>query len=119
MVDLDVIKKLAEKTESKIVQLVLDGLGGTPDPNTGMTELETARTPNLDRLATEGICGLSDPVSPGITPGSGPGHLSLFGYDPVKYQKRMSQDYYAIYEAVGIDRTLNRVSDWMPQVTEP
>ncbi len=98
MVDLDVIKKLAEKTESKIVQLVLDGLGGTPDPNTGMTELETARTPNLDRLATEGICGLSDPVSPGITPGSGPGHLSLFGYDPVKYQVGRG-----VLEALGVD----------------
>ena len=56
--------------------LVFDGLGGLPLPETGKTELETANTPNLDKLAAEGICGLSDPVAPGITPGSAPGHLA-------------------------------------------
>ncbi len=85
MIELEILKGLSVKTSSKIVMLVFDGLGGIPQPDTGKTELETAITPNLDRLATEGICGLTDPVSPGITPGSGPGHLSLFGYDPVKY----------------------------------
>ena len=64
--------------------LVIDGLGGLPDFKTGKTELETANTPNLDRLAAKSICGLSDPVSPGITPGSAPGHLAIFGYDPVE-----------------------------------
>lgn len=66
--------------------LVADGLGGLPLEAGGKTELETARTPRLDALAKQGICGLSIPVKPGITPGSGPGHLGLFGYDPLKYQ---------------------------------
>jgi 2,3-bisphosphoglycerate-independent phosphoglycerate mutase len=65
--------------------LVIDGLGGLPDVKSGKTELETAHTPYLNQLAKKGICGLLDPVSPGITPGSGPGHLALFGYDPLKF----------------------------------
>ncbi len=85
MVSLDLIKEISLKTPSKIVLVVIDGLGGLPDPATGKTELETARTPNIDKLLSNAICGLVDPVSPGITPGSGPGHLALFGYDPVKY----------------------------------
>jgi len=66
--------------------LVMDGIGGLPLEPQGLTELETAKTPHLDDLASEGICGLQLPIGTGITPGSGPGHLSLFGYDPVKYQ---------------------------------
>ena len=82
MVSLELIKGLAHPSPTKIVLLVIDGLGGLPAPETGKTELETANTPNLDKLAARGICGLIDPVSPGITPGSAPGHLALFGYNP-------------------------------------
>lgn len=85
MADFELIKEIAIPSISKIVLLVIDGVGGLPHPQTSKTELETAATPNLDKLAGQSICGLSEPVSPGITPGSGPGHLSLFGYDPLKF----------------------------------
>ena len=81
-VDLSV---LAQPSSSRIVLVVIDGLGGYADAVRG-TELEEARTPNLDQLASEGAVGLLDPVGPGITPGSGPGHLALFGYDPLTYE---------------------------------
>jgi len=101
MIDLEILRQLSVKTPTKIVLLVFDGLGGLPHQDTGKTELETARTPNLDHLADEGTCGLSCPVSPGITPGSGPGHLSLFGYDPIKYQVGRG-----VLEALGVDFNL-------------
>src|SRR4051794_18483491 len=78
-------RELHTKNSSKIVMLVADGLGGLPMTPGGKTELETARTPNLDALAQLGVQGGSIPVVPGIAPGSGPGHLGLFGYDPLKY----------------------------------
>ena len=78
-------RELQIHNDSKIVLLVADGLGGLPQQPGGLTELETARTPNLDRLAELGISGGSIPVKPGISPGSGPGHLGLFGYDPLHY----------------------------------
>jgi len=81
----DLIRQLREPATTKIVMLVADGLGGLPIEPGGKTELETANTPHLDKLAREGTVGLSTPVAPGITPGSGPGHLGLFGYDPLEH----------------------------------
>lgn len=80
---LDLLERLSHPTESRILLVVLDGLGDVPV--SGETPLSAARTPNLDALAEEASLGLSTPVAPGITPGSGPGHLSLFGYDPLVY----------------------------------
>lgn len=86
MTEHDLVRELAEKNTTKIVMLVADGLGGLPLEPGGRTELETAATPNLDRLAARGTSGSSVPVLPGITPGSGPGHLGLFGYDPLHFR---------------------------------
>jgi 2,3-bisphosphoglycerate-independent phosphoglycerate mutase len=78
------LASLATGTGSRILLVVIDGLGGMADRAHG-TELEEAATPNLDGLAEEGVTGLLEPVGPGITPGSGPGHLALFGYDPLAF----------------------------------
>ncbi len=80
------VSELALAEGTRLVLLVMDGLGGLPHPDTGLTELETASTPNLDALAARSACGLIHPVAPGVTPGSGPGHLSLFGYDPQEHE---------------------------------
>ncbi len=98
MIDFELIRGISIASETKIVLLVIDGLGGLPLPETGRTELETARCPNLDRLAGDGICGLADPVALGITPGSGPGHMALFGYDPVACNLGRG-----VLEAAGVD----------------
>ncbi len=81
----DLMRELSVKTDSKIVLLVLDGLGGLPMEPGGQTELEAADTPNLDSLASASDLGLSRPVAAGVSPGSGPGHLGLFGYNPLEY----------------------------------
>src|ERR687892_500378 len=86
ILDLNLMRELSVKTDTKIVLLVVDGLGGLPMDPPGQTELEAADTPNLDDLAARSDLGLSRPVAAGVSPGSGPGHLGLFGYDPVRFQ---------------------------------
>jgi len=103
MDSLELIKPISRSSPTRIVLLVIDGLGGLPDPQTGKTELETANTPNLDQLATRGICGFIDPVGPGITPGSAPGHLALFGYDPISFNIGRG-----VLEALGVDFDLQQ-----------
>src|SRR5574341_2039254 len=99
--DLEVVKQLAIPASSKIVMVIADGLGGLPRKADGRSELEVARIPNLDALAARSLCGLIDMVGPGIIPGSGPGHLALFGYDPFTYQIGRG-----VLEACGIDLEL-------------
>jgi len=80
------LRPLLQASDSKIILYVWDGLGGIPMGPDRKTELEAARTPNADRLLAQATCGLLEPVYPGVTPGSGPGHLGLFGYDPLEFQ---------------------------------
>ncbi len=96
--DLDLAARLQQPAESKVVLCVLDGLGGLSRPETERSELEQSNTPNLDRLTETSDVGLTTPVGIGITPGSGPGHLSLFGYDPYRFDIGRG-----VLEAVGID----------------
>lgn len=97
MANFDLMHMLNEPNESKIVLLVLDGLGGLPIEQDGPTELEAANTPVMDRLAQEGTLGQLIPVRRGLTPGSGPAHLALFGYEPVTYNTGRG-----VIEAAGI-----------------
>ena len=101
MIDFPALADMVDSTSSKIIMLVVDGLGGAPYPDTGLSELETAALPNLDRLAKESSGGLTIPVLPGVAPGSGPSHLALFGYNPLKYFIGRG-----VLEALGIDAPL-------------
>ncbi|RME43187.1 MAG: 2,3-bisphosphoglycerate-independent phosphoglycerate mutase [Deltaproteobacteria bacterium] len=92
------IDSLVLTNTTKMVFLVLDGLGGYPFDETGRTELEAADTPNLDALTRASICGMLDPIAPGVTPGSGPSQLALLGYDPFQHQIGRG-----LLSALGID----------------
>lgn len=102
--DFDIITPLLNnQSDEKIVLLVMDGLGGLPMNKGGLTELEAASTPNMDALAKESTLGLHQGIRTGITPGSGPAHLSLFGYDPINYQVGRG-----VLSALGIDFDLQK-----------
>jgi 2,3-bisphosphoglycerate-independent phosphoglycerate mutase len=96
--DFKFIEQLSKPSDTKIVLIVMDGLGGIPDKTNRVTELKAAKKTNLNALAVTGICGLHQPVGVGITPGSGPSHLALFGYDPIQYQIGRGA-----LEALGVD----------------
>lgn len=102
----EILQGLIQKNDNKILLVVYDGLGDIPKKD-AKTPLEAANHPNLDRLASDGALGFATPISPGITPGSGPSHMSLFGYDPVKHQIGRG-----VLEAlgVGLEMTPNDVA---------
>lgn len=100
--DLEFLQGLSAPAQTKIALILMDGLGGLPLERGGKTELETAYTPNLDELAAQSALGLTVPVGPGVTAGSGPGHLAIFGYDPIRYEIGRGA-----MEALGVDFELD------------
>ena len=96
--DPEFVDSLVVKNNTKIIFLIMDGLGGLPMGGREQTELEAANTPNLNVLARKSVCGLLDPIGYGISPGSGPAHFALFGYDPIKNNIGRG-----ILEGAGID----------------
>jgi len=98
-----VVEALAKRTDSKIVLMVIDGFGDVTDPETGNTYFDEAVTPNMDAHTTRSICGLHTPIAPGITPGSGPAHMALFGYDPLEPEHNVGR---GVLEALGIQYEL-------------
>ncbi len=102
MANFDLMRRLTVDEGGKIILLVMDGLGGLPRDVGGFTELETAHTPHMDKLAREGSVGLSIPVARGVSPGSGPAHLGLFGYDPLVYDIGRG-----VLEGIGIGLDVN------------
>ena len=96
--DFKFLQSLIVPASTKIAMIIMDGLGGLPLEPCGKTELETAHTPHLDALAAQSALGLTVPVGPGISPGSGPGHLAIFGYDPLQYEIGRGA-----LEALGVD----------------
>ena len=99
------LKDLLRPNGTKIVMLVMDGLGGIRSEDFPETALEKARTPHMDRLASEGICGRSMPISLGVTPGSGPAHLALFGYDPLAPENDIGR---GVTEVTGVGFDLEK-----------
>jgi 2,3-bisphosphoglycerate-independent phosphoglycerate mutase len=102
--DLELLRSLATTADTKVMLCVIDGLGGLPDPETHRSELQTAMIPNLNRLAADSLTGMTIPVGYGVTPGSGPGHLALFGYDPLRFEVGRG-----VLESLGIDFDLQPV----------
>ncbi len=101
MIPDEILRSLVTQTDSKLLMVIIDGLGGLPVR--GKTELEVARIPNLNRLVSRSVCGLTDSIAYGITPGSGPSHLALFGYDPFRHEIGRG-----VMEALGIGLSLTR-----------
>ncbi|MBW2305441.1 MAG: 2,3-bisphosphoglycerate-independent phosphoglycerate mutase [Deltaproteobacteria bacterium] len=98
--DAFLMKDLLIENESKIIMLVLDGVGDIHTPESPRTSLELASTPNLDALARVSVLGRHMPISMGITPGSGPAHLALFGYNPTRKEYDAGR---GVLESLGID----------------
>lgn len=99
MTTAQLVESLAHQTESKILLIVMDGLGGIRTTTQPKTELERAHIPNMNRLAAESVCGRIMPVSHGVTPGSGPAHFSLFGYNPLEPDLQIGR---GVLEALGL-----------------